>query len=209
LTFRADPVRPARVRRPRVRTAGLVATSLALLAVLGTATGCAQTMGGAEGFVSGSGTVTVLDEDQRTAAPPVSGRTLDGGRFSLAEQRGSTVVLNVWGSWCAPCRDEAPDLVKAARRLRDDDVQFVGINVREPGVASAQAFVRKYDVPYPSVYDPDGSQLLGFRDTLPPDAIPSTLVVDPHGRVAARVLGTVDTTTLAGLVHDVEGSADG
>jgi len=206
VTFRADPVRPARVRSTRVRAALVAATALA---VLGATAGCAQTMGGAEGFVSGSGTVTVLDKAQRRPAPPVSGRTLDGKHFSLAGERGTTVVLNVWGSWCAPCRDEAPDLVKAAQKLRNDDVRFVGINVREPGVASAQAFVRHYGVPYPSIYDTDGSQLLGFRDTLPPDAIPSTLVIDPQGRVAARVLGTVDTTTLVGLVHDVEASARG
>ena len=209
LTFPADPVRRARFRSARVHRALAATTALAVLAVLGTTAGCAQTMGGAEGFVSGSGTVTVLDASKRTAAPPVSGRTLDGGHFSLADQRGSTVVLNVWGSWCAPCRDEAPDLVRAAENLQGADVQFVGINVREPGVASAQAFVRHYGVPYPSIYDTDGSQLLGFRDTLPPDAIPSTLVIDPQGRVAARVLGTVDTGTLVGLVHDVEGSARG
>jgi len=208
LTFRADPVRAARVRGARVRTTALLATVLATLA-LGATAGCAQTMGGAEGFVSGSGTVTVLDREQRTPAPPVSGRTLDGAPFSLAEQRGATVVLNVWGSWCAPCRDEAPDLVRAAKKLRGEDVQFVGVNVREPGVASAQAFARRFGVPYPSIYDRDGSELLGFRDTLPPDAIPSTLVIDPQGRVAARVLGTVDTTTLVGLVHDVEAGADG
>jgi thiol-disulfide isomerase/thioredoxin len=209
LTFRADPVRPARVSGARRRTAALVATCLALLAALGATAGCAQSMGGAEGFVSGSGTVTLLGEGRRTAAPPLSGPTLDGTRFSLAEQRGSTVVLNVWGSWCAPCRDEAPDLVKAAERVSGEDVQFVGVNVREPGVASARAFVRRYDVPYPSVFDPDGSELLGFRGTLPAEAIPSTLVIDPQGRVAARVLGPVDTTTLVGLVHDVEKSADG
>jgi thiol-disulfide isomerase/thioredoxin len=211
LTFRADPVRPAPERPARARSAGARAALAvtAALAVLGTTAGCAQSMGGAEGFVSGSGTVTVLPKAQRRPAPPLSGRTLEGTRFSLAGERGSTVVLNVWGSWCAPCRAEAPDLVKAAQRLRNDDVRFVGINVREPGVASALAFVRHYGVPYPSVYDTDGSTLLGFRDTLPPDAIPSTLVIDPQGRVAARVLGTVDTTTLVGLVHDVEASASG
>jgi thiol-disulfide isomerase/thioredoxin len=175
---------------------------LTVPAVLVAVAGCAQTMGGAEGFVSGSGTVTVLGRSHRPSAPPVSGRTLDGRRLALADLRGSTVVLNVWGSWCAPCRDEAPDLVRAAHRMQDEDVQFVGINVREPGIASAQAFARRYDVPYPSIYDTDGSELLGFRDTLPPDAIPSTLVIDEQGRVAARVLGPVDTTTLVGLVHD-------
>jgi len=208
LTFRADAVR-TRVRGARARTAVLASTAVTVVAVLGATAGCAQTMGGAEGFVSGSGTVTVLDRSQRSQAPPVSGRTLEGGHFSLSDERGSTVVLNVWGSWCAPCRDEAPDLVRAARKLQSDEVRFVGVNVREAGVASAQAFVRHYGVPYPSIYDTDGSELLGFRDTLPPDAIPSTLVIDPQGRVAARVLGTVDTTTLVGLVHDVEASARG
>jgi thiol-disulfide isomerase/thioredoxin len=175
-----------------------------LLAVLLGLTGCSQPMGGVEGFVAGSGTVTVLPEGERVEAPDVSGRSLDGRPLSLDDFAGSTVVLNVWGSWCAPCREEAPGLVRAARRLGERDVQFLGINVREPGVASAKAFVRSYDVPYPSIYDSDGSELLGFRGTLPPDAIPSTLVIDPRGRVAARVLGTVDDSTLVGLVSEVE-----
>jgi len=202
LTFPAVPAPRARTRTARAFVAAL---GVVLLAVL--PAGCAQSMGGAEGFVAGSGTVTVLPEKQRVPAPELSGPSLDGGRLRLQDFTGSTVVLNVWGSWCAPCRDEAPDLVRAANRLEDEKVQFLGVNVREPGVASAKAFVRSYDVPYPSIYDSDGSELLGFRGTLPPEAIPSTLVIDPQGRVAARVLGTVDTTTLVGLVHDVGGAA--
>lgn len=181
-------------------------TVAALVLALSVATGCGESMGGPEGFVAGSGTVTVLPEAKRVPAPDLSGRSLDGKPLALDDFAGSTVVLNVWGSWCAPCRDEAPDLVRAAERLSDRDVQFLGISVREPGVASAKAFVRNFDVPYPSIYDADGSELLGFRDTLPPQAIPSTLVVDAQGRVAARVLGTVDEDTLVGLVHDVESS---
>jgi thiol-disulfide isomerase/thioredoxin len=204
LTFPAVPVPRARVRTPRARAAAAAA-----LAVLLLSTGCAESMGGVEGFVAGSGTVTVLKEPQRPPAPPLSGRTLDGRPLALSDLTGSTVVLNVWGSWCAPCRDEAPDLVKAYEQLRGEDVSFVGVNVREAGVASAKAFVRHYDVPYPSIFDADGSELLGFRDTLPPDAIPSTLVIDERGQVAARVLGTVDTSTLVGLVHDVGSSTDG
>jgi thiol-disulfide isomerase/thioredoxin len=199
LTFRPDPA-PAPRRRAFLPVLAL------LLPVLLAAAGCSQSMGGAEGFVAGSGTVTVLPEAERPAAPKVAGRSLDGEPLALGDFAGSTVVLNVWGSWCAPCREEAPDLVRAAERLRDQDVRFLGINVREPGVASAQAFVRSYDVPYPSIYDSDGSELLGFRGTLPPEAIPSTLVIDPQGRVAARVLGTVDESTLVGLVSDVRTS---
>ncbi|MDQ4085990.1 MAG: TlpA family protein disulfide reductase [Actinomycetota bacterium] len=204
MTFRAVPAPRARSCTARVRAAAAVA-----LAALLPATGCTESMGGPEGFVAGSGTVTVLKEADRPPAPPLSGRTLDGDPLALGDLTGSTVVLNVWGSWCAPCRDEAPDLVRAYEQLRDEQVEFVGVNVREAGVASARAFARRFDVPYPSIYDADGSELLGFRDTLPPDAIPSTLVIDERGQVAARVLGTVDTSTLVGLVHDVGSSTDG
>jgi thiol-disulfide isomerase/thioredoxin len=191
------------VPAPRARVSSFLAALM--LAVAVAATGCAESMGGAEGFVAGSGTVTVLDAPKRVPAPELSGRSLSGRPLALDDFAGSTVVLNVWGSWCAPCREEAPALIKAAERLEDRDVQFLGVSVREPGVASARAFVRNFGVPYPSIYDSDGSQLLGFRDTLPPDAIPSTLVIDPQGRVAARVLGPVDESTLVGLVNDVEG----
>jgi thiol-disulfide isomerase/thioredoxin len=181
----------------------VAASALALVAV----TGCSQTMGGAEGFVSGSGTVTVLGGSERMPAPPLSGPSLYGRSIALDDFSGSTVVMNVWGSWCAPCRAEAHELVRAAHRLRDDHVQFLGVDVRESGMASGRAFVRNYDVPYPSVYDEDGSTLLGFRNAMPPSAIPSTLVIDAQGRVAARVLGPVDTGTLVDLVHEVQGRA--
>jgi thiol-disulfide isomerase/thioredoxin len=190
---------------PRARVSSLLAALMLVVSVA--ASGCAESMGGAEGFVAGSGTVTVLDEAKRVPAPELSGRSLSGRPLALDDFAGSTVVLNVWGSWCAPCREEAPALIKAAKRLGNRDVQFLGVSVREPGVASAKAFVRNFGVPYPSIYDSDGSQLLGFRDTLPPDAIPSTLVIDSQGRVAARVLGPVDESTLVGLVNDVEGGA--
>ncbi|MGH3356564.1 MAG: TlpA family protein disulfide reductase [Nocardioidaceae bacterium] len=189
---------------PAVRAAAVVAGTLLAVTV---ASGCSQTMGGAEGYVVGSGTVTTIPEPEREPAPALSGRTLDGESLALRDYAGQAVVLNVWGSWCAPCREEAPDLAAAADRLRRQQVRFLGISVREPGVASAQAFVRNFDVPYPSIYDADGSELLGFRDTLPPDAIPSTLVIDDKGRVAARILGTVDQGTLVQLVHDVSDDA--
>lgn len=187
-----------------MRAAAVVGGTLLAVTV---ASGCSQTMGGAEGYVAGSGTVTTIPESEREPAPALSGRTLDGESLALRDYAGSAVVLNVWGSWCAPCREEAPDLAAAADRLRRQQVRFLGISVRESGVASAQAFVRNFDVPYPSIYDADGSELLGFRDTLPPDAIPSTLVIDDKGRVAARILGTVDQGTLVQLVHDVSDDA--
>ncbi|MPZ62206.1 MAG: redoxin domain-containing protein [Propionibacteriales bacterium] len=174
-----------------------------VVAVVGA--GCSQTQGGPQGFVSGGGTVTVIEAGEREPAPELTGETLDGERLSLADFGGQVVVLNVWGSWCAPCRAEAPDLVKAANRLEARGVQFLGIDVQDGDKANATAFVRNFDVPYPSIYDPDGSTLLGFRDTLPPNAIPSTLVIDGDGRVAARVLGSVTETTVVDLVDEASG----
>jgi thiol-disulfide isomerase/thioredoxin len=126
---------------------------------------------------------------------------------SLSDYAGQTVVVNVWGSWCAPCRAEAPDLVDAAAELASEDVAFLGINSRDLNEAAARAFVRRFDVPYPSIYDQGGQTLLAFRGTLTANSIPSTVVIDAEGRVAARVLGEVSKSTLVGLVEDVQAGA--
>jgi thiol-disulfide isomerase/thioredoxin len=138
----------------------------------------------------------------------VAGRTIDGEPLSLADFQGQVVVVNVWGSWCAPCRAEAPMLAEAARDLADRDVAFLGIDSRDPSESAARAFVRRFDIPYPSIYDQQGSTLLAFRGTLSPNAIPSTVIIDRQGRVAASVLGEVSRTTLYDLVEEVVG-ADG
>lgn len=156
------------------------------------------------GFVQGSGVVTVVPVEDREPAPEFVGPLLDGGEFDLADARGEVVVLNVWGSWCAPCRAEAPALVAVAEDSADDGVRFVGVNTRDTDTA-AQAFEEEFAVPYPSVVDPDGRLLLAFRDTLPPAAIPSTLVVDREGLMAARVIGPITQTSLADLVDQVAG----
>jgi thiol-disulfide isomerase/thioredoxin len=154
------------------------------------------------GFVQGGGVVTVIDRAEREPAPAFSGPTLDGGAFDLADQVGDVVVLNVWGSWCAPCRAEAPAFAAVAEQTADDGVVFVGVNTRDTETA-AKAFEAEFGVPYPSVVDSDGRRLLAFRDTLPPAAIPSTLVVDRDGNMAARVIGPITETSLRDLVTEV------
>jgi peroxiredoxin len=99
-------------------------------------------------------------------------------------------------------------LAEAARDLADRDVAFLGIDSRDPSESAARAFVRRFDIPYPSIYDQQGSTLLAFRGTLSPNAIPSTVIIDRQGRVAASVLGEVSRTTLYDLVEEVVG-ADG
>lgn len=139
---------------------------------------------------------------QRKPAPALRGRTLDGVQLSLASYRGKVVVLNVWGSWCAPCRAEAPDLRRVAADTRSRGVRFLGIDTRDND-AAARAFVREFDIPYPSLVDDDGSLLLALRDTVPAQAIPSTIVMDRRGRIAARVVGRVTYSTLTGLIDDL------
>jgi thiol-disulfide isomerase/thioredoxin len=158
--------------------------------------------GDGQGFVSGDGTARVLDPADRQPAPDVAGTTLDGDELSLVDLAGDVVVLNVWGSWCAPCRAEAPALQEVYSESRDDDVSFVGINTRDQE-AAARAFEENFGITYPSLVDVNGELLLAFRDSLPANAIPSTLVVDREGRIAARVLGPTTYSQLTDLVEQV------
>jgi thiol-disulfide isomerase/thioredoxin len=112
-------------------------------------------------------------------------------------------VVNVWASWCPPCRVEQPDLNEAAAEL-GDRVEFVGLNIRDASRDNAAAYVRNLEVPYASVYSADGAALLPFAGTLTPRSIPSTVVLDAEGRIAASVNGRIPTTqTLLSLVEAV------
>jgi len=152
------------------------------------------------GFVSGDGSVTILEPAQRQLAPEAVGVDLNGVTLKLSDFAGQVVVLNVWASWCAPCRAEAPALEEVARQFDGKGVQFIGLNTRD-SQAAAQAFTRNFGVTYPSMVDTDGRIQLLFNDSLPPQAIPSTIVIDQQGRVAARALGTVTSATLRAMIE--------
>lgn len=175
---------------PRRRLWLAVLAILGLLGVVSLASGCGtgagavdQSAGSAKRFVSGDGTVSRYEPGDRTVAPRIRGELLDEAKFDLNKWRGSVVVINFWGEWCAPCRAEADDLIKVYEASRDSNVEFVGINVRD-SADKAEAFERNFNVPYPSVFDPAGRIALSFRDT-PPNAIPATIVLDRELRVAA------------------------
>lgn len=197
-------------RRPGLLAAAALGTVGILLA------GCAQQVGAGDpvagdvaeqGYVSGDGSTTILAADSRVAAPELTGPTLDGGSFALADHLGDVVVLNVWASWCAPCRAEAEELQEVWAQVGDDGVQFVGLNTRD-SQGPAEAFVARFGITYPNVIDTDGARQLLLRESLPPAAIPSTLVIDQQGRVAARAIGAVDRSRLLGMVEPIlaEGS---
>ena len=171
----------------------LVAISLILL------TGCTGGVSAKDtnSFVAGNGTVTFIKESARKSAPALSGKSLDGNQIILAQ--GSVAVINVWASWCAPCRAEAPTLSALSSKYKE--VNFLGILTRD-NPANAQAFVRRFKIKYPTLVD--DRVLLGFRGQLVPNAIPSTLIIDKQGRVAARVSGEITVASLSKLIEQVQ-----
>jgi thiol-disulfide isomerase/thioredoxin len=132
----------------------------------------------------------------------VSGTTLTGQHLNLDSYKGDTVVLNFWGSWCDPCRAEAPALGTLARQLQPDGVRFVGIDIRDE-TAAALSFMQNFNVSYPSLNDPNDEIALEFHSTVPPAAIPTTLIIDRNGRIAARIFGASTYAELKDLVTKV------
>jgi thiol-disulfide isomerase/thioredoxin len=149
-----------------------------------------------ESFVSGNGSISFIKPSDRIAAPALSGMTLSGKNYTY--NVGQVAVVNVWASWCAPCRAEAPTL--AALSEKYTDVAFMGILTRDNPV-NAEAFARRFALPYPTLID--DAVLIGFRKSLPANAIPSTVLIDKRGNVAARVSGEVTYSSLAELIEKV------
>ncbi|QLQ09520.1 MAG: TlpA family protein disulfide reductase [Nocardioidaceae bacterium] len=159
--------------------------------------------GSQQGFVSGNGAVKVLPPEKRPKVEGVEGTGLNGEPLSLADYAGKIVVLPVWGSWCGPCRKEAPIFIKAAAELATKNVAFLGINSRDISVENAQAWVRRAGLTYPSIHDPSGGLLLAFRSGLSPKSIPSVLFVDAEGRVAAAVRGEITAITIKSVIEEI------
>jgi thiol-disulfide isomerase/thioredoxin len=161
-------------------------------------TGCGGggTSSGQESFISGDGRITFIEKSNREAAPTLSGMTLKGVNYSYSGK--GVAVVNVWASWCAPCRAEAPTLTALSTKY--SDVPFIGILTRD-NPASAEAFERKFAIPYPTLID--DAVLIGFRNTLPANAIPSTVVLDKNGLVAGRISGAITVASLTSLIERV------
>jgi thiol-disulfide isomerase/thioredoxin len=149
-------------------------------------------------FVSGDGVAVYLKAADRKPAPVISGATLENGNVTLA--RDKVTVLNVWASWCSPCRAEAPLLSDFAAKYRARGVQFAGILTRD-NISSARDFAKRFNLNYPTFTD--DAVLAQFRNSLVPNAIPTTLILDVHGYVAARVSGEVTVALLTNLIDKV------
>ena len=193
--------------RATVRSAGCLA---AIVLLLGSAA-CSQDpnsvaaqakVGDQKGYVSGDGAVETLPMADRAEPVGLKGVLLDGTRWDSASTRGEVLVVNVWGSWCAPCVAEAPELQKVWSDLESEEApgQFIGIDFREEAARGA-AFVKKAGITYPSLSDESGVLILALQGKAP--TVPTTLVLDTQGRIAARVNGSVSASTLRALVDDV------
>ena len=186
---------------------------LALAGVLALLTGCSTgsdavdvNNGGEFRFVAATPSGEVIPAGERASAPEFSGTLLGGGAFSSEELSGDVAVLNFWGSWCPPCRVETPEFQQVYADVRDDGVQFLGLNVKENSEQFALAFVDRFGIEFPSLYDPRGEVALAFRD-YPATAIPSTIVLDRDQRVAAVYTGAVAQDDLRRVLDLVLGEA--
>lgn len=169
-----------------------------LIAAL-TLTGCASNGGfqaSEQSFVSGNGIVTFINETDRRSAPTVSGPTLAGENFDAP--KGKALVLNVWASWCSPCRAEAPALQELS--IKHPEIQFIGVLTRDNLVA-ARAFVERFGITYPTLTD--DAILANFSGLLSVNAIPTTLVIDRNGKLAARISGEITYSSMDELLERV------
>jgi thiol-disulfide isomerase/thioredoxin len=182
----------------------LVVLTAAVLA--GCATGHdAVARGGTFEFVSPGGKTDIFYDPpgRRGTVGELAGDSLTepGTTLSLAQHPNQVVVLNVWGSWCGPCRSETVELVRVANAAAAQGVQFLGIDVRDSRQAGAD-FARDFGLTYPSIFDPPGRTLFALAG-LPRSVVPLTIVLDRHHRVAAVFLHAVHAQDLQPVVQRV------
>jgi thiol-disulfide isomerase/thioredoxin len=139
--------------------------------------------------------ITQISVGRRQAMPALSGTTLQGKALKVSYP-GHVTVVNVWGSWCTPCREEAPDFAKAYGKYASKGVEFVGIDTRDHN-AAALAYDSSFGIKFPSLQDPDATLALALKQIIPSTSVPSTLIVDSSGKVAVRAIGGMTEPELA------------
>ncbi|MFK3835646.1 TlpA family protein disulfide reductase [Microbacterium sp. NPDC087868] len=208
LASRIHPIRSGRPSRTR-RSRRAVGVALAAVLAVGL-TACAPDAvsesflsGENTGYVAADGAIQEIPVAERGEPIDFSGVTEDGEAFDSADIAGQVTVVNFWYAGCAPCRVEAGDLESVWQEYEDQGVSFIGINTRDQA-DTAKAFSTEFEITYPSLIDVDTAQAkLAFAAETPIQATPTTLVLDKQGRVAARIIGPIDgTSILSTLVKD-------
>jgi thiol-disulfide isomerase/thioredoxin len=199
---------PGRTRLVRVgplsaRRRTVVAAAVVLAAVL-TVVVAVWPGGGSGGVttVDGNASAVLYPAGHRALAPAFTGTTLTGSRMGFSSYRGQVVVINFWGSWCVPCREEAPILAAAAARYRAAGVSFLGVDVRDT-TPSARAFASRFHITYPSVSDPGSVITQDFSAQVPIAGTPTTLVIDRTGHIAGAIFGTATYSALTAILAKV------
>ena len=156
-----------------------------------------------QNYVSGDGSVTEYPIAERGEPVDFEAETDRGDTVSSDDYRGEVLVVNFWYAGCPPCRVEAPDLEELNQLYDGEGATFLGVNVRDQAPQSKE-FAKRWGISYPSVIDVDkGNMLLAFAGTVGANAVPTTLVIDKQGRVAARILGRVsEPSILDTLIRD-------
>jgi thiol-disulfide isomerase/thioredoxin len=187
-----------------------VAIALMISAFVLVSSGCATDPlakqfreGDNKNYIAGDGTVTEFALGSRPKAADWSGMSESGDSLSSDQLAGVITVINFWYAGCAPCRVEMPELIELQDQFLGDQVQFIGVNVRDTS-ETALAFARQINLNFPSVMDAKtGSVVLAFTGVVTPQAVPTTLVIDSEGNVSARVLGRIDKGILEELIKTV------
>lgn len=188
----------ARLSRRRLLGLGGALSTTLLLAACGSDTSSRYD----SGYVSGDGVTTEIPAADRSDPLEITGTSFEDEAFSSVDLRGELLVVNVWYASCPPCRKEAPDLQAIHEDYADKGVSFVGVNVRD-SAGPAKAFEENYGITYPSLPDTDAQIMYALRGQVAPNAVPSTLVLDREGRVAARISGGADPSTLRAMIDRV------
>jgi thiol-disulfide isomerase/thioredoxin len=193
------------MRAPIVRTAAVVVLAASML-LAGCSSGSLEDQyanGSDQGYISGDGSTVELTPDERTDPVVFEGTDQDGDPISSADYLGDVYVVNFWWAGCAPCRVEAPDLADLSAEYAD--VPFLGVNTSD-GPDQARAFAEQFGIEYPSVIDAKlvTVQLAFAESGMPPNAVPTTLIMDREGRVAGRISGLIsDPSILAAMLDRV------
>jgi len=169
---------------------------LLILTIILTSCSAGGTSVNENSYVAGDGVVTEIKSGDRKLGPRISGRSITGTNVSM--KPGRVTLVNVWASWCSPCRAEAPVLEDLSKEF--PTVQFVGLLTRD-SIESAQAFKKRFAITYPTISD--DQILLGFRQSLAVAAIPTTFLIDKEGKVAARISGEITYSSIKKLLEEL------
>jgi thiol-disulfide isomerase/thioredoxin len=178
-----------------------VVTVTAVVAVLLAGALAATLLTSGKGNVANATNTVEYPAGHRPLAPDFSGTSLTGATIKLSSYRGKTVVLNFWGSWCTPCRDEAPTLAVLDEQYGSKGVAFLGDDVGDTP-ANALAFTHSVGITYPSINDPSYAVVQQLSQAAPVSDTPTTVVIDKTGHVAAMVIGTVTYGEMTTILRD-------